>query len=189
MKNNNKNYQNKKQLNIIVIAVVILAGCGFVNYAFGLANPAAVYCEELGYQYIIQETVDGQRGFCQFPNGSAVDGWKFFTGEEGKEYSYCQQQGLETKTIVSEQCQYNSKCAVCVLENGTEAMVIELMELSPESTLLPWNPAETINGEAEESTISKTKYLFYFFGIMVLIISLVVVFIIYKKIKNRNDYY
>ena len=189
MKNNNKNYQNKKQLNIITVAVVILAGCGFVNYAFGIGNPAAVYCADLGYQNIIKETGDGQQGFCQFPNGLAVDEWKFFVGEEGKKYSYCQKQGLKTKTIISEQCQYASKCAVCVLRNGTEVKVTELMDLDLKSTLLPWNPTEPTNSETGEPVTSETNYLFYFIGIVILIIFLVVIFIVYKKIKNRNSYY
>ncbi len=189
MKNNNRNYQNKKQLNIIIIAIVILAGCGFVNYALGISNPAAVYCDELGYQHIIKETGDGQQGFCQFPNGLAVDEWKFFVGEEGKEYSYCQKQGLETKTIIGEQCQYASKCAVCILEDGTEMDVTKLMDLNLKSTLLPWNPTEQTDDDAEEPVSSKTNQLLYFVGIIILIISLAVAFVVYKKVKNRSNYY
>jgi putative hemolysin len=184
MKNNNKNCQNKRRFNVAIVAIVVLAGCGFINFAFGLANPSAVYCDELGYQYIIKETENGQRGFCQFPNGSIVDGWQFFIGEKGQDYSYCKKQGYEIKTITSEQCQYASKCAVCILEDGTETDVAKLMKLNLNSTLLPWDPIEPTTAPEH-----KTNYLFYFLCVVILIIFLTIAFVTYKKMKNRNDYY
>lgn len=190
MKKNNKNYQNKKRFNVIAIAAVILASCGFVNYALGIGNPAAIYCDELGYQYVIKEMKDGQQGFCQFPGGLAVDGWKFFVGEEGEEYSYCKKQGYKIKTITSEQCQYASKCAVCILKDGTEMSIVKLMELDLKSTLSPWDSESKINNETEKKpVIPETNYLFYFVGAIVLIMFLVAALFVYKKIKNRNDYY
>ncbi len=180
-----KKNENRKKSNIIIVFVVILIACGFTTQVFGIANPAAVYCEKLGYQSIIQEDEDGQRGFCQFPDGSAVDEWKFFVGEEGEEYSYCQKQGLEIKTITSEQCQYASKCAVCILKNGTEVKATELMGLNLKSTLLPWDPAEPTD-DMTTTPEHKTNYLFYFIG---LIIFLVIAFVIYKKMKNRDNFY
>ena len=188
MKDNNKNCQNKKLFNIVVVVTMVLVSCGFVDYALGMSNPVAVYCDELGYQYIIKETVDGQQGFCQFSSGVAIDGWKFFIGEEGQNYSYCQKQGLEVKTIISEQCQYASKCAVCILKNGTEVRITELMELDLKSTLLPWDPVEPIS-DTTTMPEHKTNYFFYFLGVVVLTIILVISFIVYKKIKNRNSYY
>lgn len=185
MKKNKKSYQNKKQFDVAIIVIVILASCGFINFAFGLANPAAVYCDELGYQYIVQEEEGGQRGFCQFPDGSVVDEWKFFIGEEGKEFSYCQKQGFEIKTITSEQCQYASKCAVCILKNGAEVEVTELMGLNLKATLLPWDPIEPTSGATIEPE-HKTNYFLY---MVALIIFLTIVFVVYKKMKNRNDYY
>ena len=179
MKNN-----NKKKFKIIITATVILISCGFAVQAFGIANPAAVYCEKLGYQYIIKETADGQQGFCQFPDGVVIDGWKFFVGEEGEEYNYCQKKGYEIKTITSEECQYASKCAVCVLEDGTEARVTELIDLDLKSTILPWDHGEPIN--ITTAPEYKTNYLFYTIG---LIIFLVIAFVVYQKIKNRGEYY
>jgi len=180
-----KNNKNRKKSNLIIVSVVMLTACGFIAQVFGIANPAAVYCEKLGYQLIIQEEEDGQRGFCQFPDGSAVDEWKFFIGEEGEEYSYCQKQGLEMKTITGEQCQYASKCAVCILKNGTEAKVVELMGLNLESTISPWDPVEPTSN-ATTAPEHKTNYLFYFIGLIVL---LVIAFVVYKKIKNRDNFY
>ncbi len=183
MKYNKKNYQNRQWLGVVIAVIIILSSCSFINCVSGMSNPAAVYCNELGYKYVVKETGDGQRGFCQFPDGSAVDGWKFFTGEEGQEYGYCEKQGYETKTVSGEQCQYSSKCAVCVLKDGTETNVTELMELNLNSTVLPWDPGNQTNGE------TGTNYLLYFFGVVILVVFLAIAFVFYKKRKDRDDYY
>jgi len=48
----------------------------------GLANPAAVYCNEQGGTYDIRSDRDGnQVGLCVFDDGSECDGWAFFRGE------------------------------------------------------------------------------------------------------------
>ncbi len=67
--------------------------------AVGEANPAAVYCDDLGYQYDIVTTSKGQVGVCMFPDGSSCDEWDFLSGKCGVEYSYCARQGynLEIK--------------------------------------------------------------------------------------------
>lgn len=47
----------------------------------GLANPAAVYCEEKGYDYEIRTAEDGsQSGVCITPDGDECDGWAFYRG-------------------------------------------------------------------------------------------------------------
>lgn len=184
MKDNNKNYQNEKRSNITIVIIVVLASCGFIDFAFGIGNPAAIYCDELGYQYIVKETAGGQRGFCQFPNGSIVDGWQFFVGENGQDYSYCKKQGYEIKTITGKQCKYASKCAVCVLENKTEIEVAELMKLNLSSTLSPWNPTKSTTNSITTPK-HKTSYLFYFLGVVIIFTTMA--FVVYKKIKNKEQ--
>ncbi len=50
----------------------------------GLANPAAVYCQDKGYATEIRTAADGsQSGVCKFPDGSECDEWAFFRGECG----------------------------------------------------------------------------------------------------------
>ncbi len=47
-----------------------------------IANPAAAYCSEQGYQPGIRTAVDGsQNGVCRFPNGNECDEWAFYRGE------------------------------------------------------------------------------------------------------------
>jgi putative hemolysin len=48
----------------------------------GLANPAAVYCEELGGTSVTRTAADGsQSGVCVFADGSEYDEWALYRGE------------------------------------------------------------------------------------------------------------
>ncbi len=96
-----------------------------------LRNPSAVYCEAMGYEYVIYSTPMGDVGKCLLPDGEAVDAWDFYTGKVSLEYSYCAKQGYEAKHIETESC---PDCLVCVLPNGTEIEVAELMDLQLEET-------------------------------------------------------
>lgn len=128
-------------LLFIALALLLL---GIVNsQTLAMLNPSAVYCEELGYNYVTESTPEGQRGLCELPNGEAVSAWDFLKGKVAQEYSYCQQQGYEMRTVKdTETCmQFGTvECAVCVLDDGTEVEVTELMGLDftcPGSYRLP----------------------------------------------------
>ncbi len=125
----------KKQIRILIVITAIIF-TGIVSFEFksvsGMANPAAVYCKDLGYQYTIKSAPEGDYGICHLPDGSEVDEWKFLAGEVGKEYNYCGQKGYEMKIVESTRdsmCPYGNKCAVCVLSDGAEVEVTELMNL------------------------------------------------------------
>ncbi len=45
-----------------------------------LANPAAIFCEEQGYE------LDLETGDCIFPDGNRCNQWKFYRGECGENY-------------------------------------------------------------------------------------------------------
>lgn len=45
----------------------------------GLANPAAVFCEEQG------GVVSGDEPMCELPDGSVVDAWEYYRSESGLE--------------------------------------------------------------------------------------------------------
>jgi putative hemolysin len=90
-----------KQISIIASSL-LLAACAAarvspateavpgVTSQPNMPNPAAVYCEQQGYQTEIRTSADGsQVGFCLFPNGSECDQWAFYRGE-------CQPEGLAT---------------------------------------------------------------------------------------------
>lgn len=128
----------------LVLAAIVLLLMDIIRPpTMGIPNPAAVYCEELGYEYIVESTPQGEMGLCKLPNGETVSDWDFLKGKVAEEYSYCHQEGYEIKTVRdSGTCSKfgTVECAVCVLEDGTEVEVTELMGLEfscPECIRIP----------------------------------------------------
>ena len=82
---------------LLTLTTAIVAACGPVasptqpgnaaatpTAGVGIANPAAVYCQERGYRYEIRTASDGsQGGVCVFTDGSECEGWAYFRGECG----------------------------------------------------------------------------------------------------------
>lgn len=96
----------------------------------GMANPAAVYCRELGYQYRIVNINKKQHGVCTFLDGSECEGWQFLTGKCGEKYSYCAKQGYGLIVKTDGKNPFSREYAVCV-ENGKEmGSVTDLFNLS-----------------------------------------------------------
>ena len=58
-----------------------------------MANPAAVYCDELGYSMEYVERNGGADADCIFPDGSRCAQWDFLSGRCGQEFTYCEMQG------------------------------------------------------------------------------------------------
>lgn len=141
-------------LFFIAIGLLLL---GIVNpWATAMVNPSAAYCEALGYEYTVESTPQGQRGLCVLPNGEAVSAWDFLKGKVGQEYSYCQQEGYQIKTVQdTETCMKfgTVECAVCVLDDGTEVEVTELMELDLTYTGSYRVPTRTIVAIAVGATV------------------------------------
>jgi len=120
------------KLHIVAVLVLLVAGfsVGCMTKenntsdsnepGMGIANPAAVYCKELGYEYkIITDSEGGQRGVCILPDNTICDEWEFFKGKCGKEFTYCEKHGGKIITT-TEGCNITSECAVCVLSDGTK---------------------------------------------------------------------
>jgi putative hemolysin len=68
---------------IAAVAVFCLVAAGVHYFTSSdevtLANPAAVWCKEMGYSYEIRTNDDGgQYGVCIFPNGTEQDAWKAY---------------------------------------------------------------------------------------------------------------
>lgn len=84
---------NRILLGLVVI-VVAVSGTIVVKLAVeseahgvGIANPAAVYCVQMGYDYRIESTSQGQKGICVFPDKSECEEWTFFKGECGQKWA------------------------------------------------------------------------------------------------------
>ncbi len=83
----------------------------------GIPDPSAVYCEKLGYKYIIENLPGGgQRGVCIF-NSEKCDTWDFFEGKCGLEYTFCAKHGGIIKVIQGERCKFTYTCILCKIGN------------------------------------------------------------------------
>ena len=98
---------------IILALAVVIAGCAPQNVMpdegpveklpveesaenndmLNMANPAAVYCEGLGYGMENVERNGGMDADCIFPDGSRCGQWDFLSGRCGQEFSCCALQG------------------------------------------------------------------------------------------------
>ncbi len=97
-----------------------------------MLSPAEVYCEALGYEVVVESTELGERVLCRLPDDQTVDAWDFLSGKVALEWSYCAQQGYEARHVEdSEVC---AECTVCVLPDGSEVEVTQLMGLTFDET-------------------------------------------------------
>lgn len=116
------------------LCIVFLVFCLLsVNTVSALKNPAAVYAEALGYEYLLVSEKDGGvHGVVVLPDGNQVSGWEFLMGKAGSEYSGCQKYGAKQVTVQDKDaCSaiYSDTCTICELPNGTKIEVTELMGL------------------------------------------------------------
>jgi putative hemolysin len=87
-------------------------GEGIEEPVVGMPNPAAVYCEGLGYTMEPRENAAGMDAACIFPDGSECGQWDFFAGRCGQEFTYCRQQGGD---LLDE----GANIGTCVFEDGS----------------------------------------------------------------------
>lgn len=66
----------------VLLLPLLLAGCSKPvppdappPPQIGMANPAAVYCQQKGGESIPQVTAQGQSSLCKLPNGETLDEW------------------------------------------------------------------------------------------------------------------
>lgn len=67
----------------IIASLVILGGCASATDSqqpqqVGMANPASVYCQQIGGKLSIENTTAGQIGMCVLPDGSKTEEWGLF---------------------------------------------------------------------------------------------------------------
>ncbi|MEM7828160.1 MAG: DUF333 domain-containing protein [Candidatus Aenigmatarchaeota archaeon] len=111
---------------VLILPITFIALILITLKSHALLNPASVYCNALGYEYVREKSPAGDFAMCRLPDGQTVDGWKFLSGEVAQEFSYCSINGYGIKTVES--------MAFCVLPDGREVEVTELMGLSFEET-------------------------------------------------------
>lgn len=78
-------------------------------------NPAAIYCEHMGYQYEVETDENGgEKGICILPDGSKVNAWDFYLGKIKPEYSYCKKNGYDIVPEIDTIGSYYTEKAYCV---------------------------------------------------------------------------
>ncbi len=100
----------------------------------GMANPAATYCQELGYEYRITETGKGEQGVCVFPDGKECEEWKFLAGRCGQDRSYCARQGFDIETKTNGKNSLSREYATCMSGGEEIGSVDDMMGLSQKAT-------------------------------------------------------
>ncbi len=87
---------NMKNILLAVVLILIVAGLvwyfgfyqkktvGEENQNTGIANPAAVYCQNQGGAGETRIFASGERGFCLFSDGSRCDEWDLYRGDCAK---------------------------------------------------------------------------------------------------------
>ncbi|MCK5052646.1 MAG: DUF333 domain-containing protein [Anaerolineales bacterium] len=114
----------RKILGYLLIMILFMSGCSSstssqdnqdeaVEINAGLANPAAVYCQGLGYSMENVMRNGGEDADCIFPDGTRCAQWDFFYGRCGQEFTYCKTQGYNLEAGANNvTCRFpdNSSC-------------------------------------------------------------------------------
>lgn len=134
----------KKNLLVFFFAMAIVLS-SFAQKGF--RNPAAAYCDLLGYRYAVNTDKSGNKvGTCILPDGREVNAWDFYKGKVAKEYSYAALKGYDIETVVEKVNGYTVEKAMCVRTNkGFEESISleELMELNGDKLQLEDKRATT----------------------------------------------
>ena len=100
----------------------------------GVKNPAAVYCTELGYEYKIIKTEEGESGMCVISDSrKEFDAWEFLEGKVGQKYSYCALNGYDVETLTDGKNPFSSDYAVCVPKDSHDQDSELFITSSPKS--------------------------------------------------------
>lgn len=122
-----------KKFTLITLILMLLVSFGVLAQK-GYVNPAAKYCEMLGYRYEISSAkAGGDVGMVHLPDGRIVNAWDFYKGKVATEYSYAAQLGFDVEIEVVKENGYTVERPVCVRSNkGIEERIplLELMKLN-----------------------------------------------------------
>ena len=120
------------------IGATLLILAALISSAAAMRNPAAVYCEGLGYRYTVESQGGQETGYCEFAPGNRADAWGFLQGKTAVRHSFCASQNQSLKVVKDPKAcarLLTDYCAVCVLKDGTEKEVTEVMGLALRETV------------------------------------------------------
>ena len=178
-----------------LIALLVIIFYSMILVKAEVLDPSTVYCQQLGYQTSVETTSNGEIGLCVFPDGTSCSSWEFLEGKCGTNYSYCKKMGYDIKTISDyDKCKQitSEECSVCILPNGTESEVTQLMQLK--NTIGSCGDGTCGSDESPEKCpqdCSKNNFAPIETNaiIIILVVSIVIliIFLFYKK-KSKVEY-
>jgi len=142
----------KKGLIVLGLLVTVLA-----ISAWGFRDPAAVYCSQLGYEYNIKQTAEGDVGFCKFGDGTECPDFDFLEGACGMQHSYCAQKGYQQRAATGNDCGSSdpiTACLLCIMPNGTAVEVSQAMDLGSKLNDMPSIPVPETTSTITETTVT-----------------------------------
>jgi len=151
---------------MLIIALVLSACAGLPAIstpsspadepAIGLANPADVYCQGLGYSTEMVERNGGQDSDCVLPDGTRCSAWDLLAGRCGQVFSYCKQQGGTISASA------DSNIGTCTFADGSSCSEIEFYagECKPGDNMA----AAALEGSPEQLTPEPTPVELKDFG-------------------------
>ena len=160
---------------------------GIINPA---PNPSAAYCEDLGYEFIIKDTPEGQLGVCKISDTIEAPAWDFLKGKEAVEYNYCSKMGYEMKISSDpEKCNtsFSYECAVCILPDGQEVEAVNLMKLEKENKIKPNNIAPVLPlATTQANNVLTAKNIVLLFLALVIIATMIAAYFYFIKSKKEQ---
>lgn len=181
----------REKLLKTTIVILIIVGFIFTQSALGIVSPAITYCQDLGYERIVEKTAEGEIGFCKLPDGTTVEEWDFLKGKSGQEWSYCQQEGYTLKTVSDPaECSsiFSEDCAVCVLEEGVEIEASKLLEFEIQRETCGNRICDSEENfqNCPQDCLGKKKPLWPYIG-GILFVTIVLCFLIYKGTRKWRE--
>lgn len=133
---------------ILLVTAILFSSCSskriepeqdetnIIKEKAGVANPAAVYCAKLGYEYKIVTSDDGgQHGVCTLSDKTECTGWNFYRGKCGQEFSYCKQQGYDLKDLGKNEGWFEGAVCINKITKQEIGTVYNLMNMSLSKSL------------------------------------------------------
>ncbi|MFH1424108.1 MAG: C1 family peptidase [archaeon] len=128
-----KKFNLWKAMCLLFAMLFAVSATGAFAATVGMANPAAVYCQELGHEYKKVLTIEGESGVCVLAEGVECGDWDFLEGKCGAEYSYCAKNGYGIVTRTDGNNPFSSDYAVCI--PNSEIVTAEAVDMSVTSLM------------------------------------------------------
>ncbi len=106
----------RRTFPVVLVSLASVVGCDGGSSTLvedergsvGPANPAAVYCDKLGYRS------EGEA--CLFPDGTSCEQWSFYRAACGQQHSYCNQHGGTVSSEETDSGGFTIIKAICTVD-------------------------------------------------------------------------